>query len=26
MTEADYKALLPQHIEQSQLAGPPNIS
>jgi len=25
MTEADYKALLPQHIEQSQLAGPPNI-
>jgi transposase len=26
MTEDDYKALLPQHLEQSQLAGPPNIS
>ena len=26
MTEDDYKALLPQYLDQSQLAGPANIS
>ncbi len=26
MTEDDYKALLPQYLNKSQLAGPPNIS
>jgi len=25
MTEDDYKALLPQYLDPSQLAGPPNI-
>ena len=26
MTEDDYKALLPQYLDKSQLAGPPDIS